>query len=260
MRRMRHLKPREIQGCDVAYQFWRPETLYDATSGGNLVAPGGAIARIEDVSGNGNHATSSVGTEQPARIVAAQNGLDAGRFDGTSDRLSAGDVADMLDKPVECYAVFIRTGTTGLRGIFGKSRANASLGRWGLLQGLTAGHDDFFLVGSSATPISDARLATSADLQLLYGHSPRGNTTVNLSRNAGSPDSRALTDTGASQDTTDHIVIGAYQNSSGTSAPPLANSLIAADILECVKWSASLTDQTRKRAQHAAMRRARISG
>lgn len=259
MRRMRHLKPREIQGCDVAYQFWRPETLYDATSGGNLVASGGSIARIEDVSGNGNHATSSLGTDQPARIVAAQNGLDAGRFDGTSDRLNAGDVADMLNTPVECYAVFIRTGSAGISGIFGKSRAAAAKGRWSLIQGATAGHDNFLFAGSSSGSV-DARLATSTSLQLLYGHSPRGNTTVNLSRNAGSPDSRALTDTGASQNTTDHLVIGAYQNSSGTTAPPLSNSLIGADILECVKWSASLTDQTRKRAQHAAMRRARIAG
>ena len=259
MRRMRHLKPREIQGCDIAFQFWRPETLYDATSGGNLVASGGAIARIEDVSGNGNHATSSLDTDRPARIVAAQNGLDAGRFDGTSDRLNAGDVADMLDKPVECYAVFIRTGAAGVRGIFGKSRAAVGTGRWSLIQGATTSDDNFLFAGSTPGSVN-ARLATSTSLQLLYGHSPRGNTTVNLSRNAGSPDSLALTDTGASQNTTDHLVIGAYQNASGTQAPPLTNSLIAADILECVKWSVSLTDQTRKRAQHAAMRRARIAG
>lgn len=257
MRRMRHLKPREIQGCDVAYQFWRPETLYDATSGGALVGSGGTIARADDVSGNGNHATQASLGDRPTRQVAAQNGMDAATFDGVSDYLSAGDVADMLSNPVECYAVLIRTGASGLKGIMGKSRAAASAGLWSLLHGAIAGEDNFYFSGSGITAVSPG-IATSTSLQVLYGHTPRGNTTVDVSRNSDAPDSMALTDTGASQNTANLLFIGAYQSSTGTGLA--ANSFIGGDILECAKYSVSLTSETRRRVKDAAMRRARITG
>lgn len=258
MRRMRHLKPREIQGCDVAYQPWRPETLYDATTGGSLVAASAAVARCEDVSGNANHMTQGTGGNQPTRRVAAQNGMDALRFDGSDDFMSAGDVADMLGNPVEAYAVFIRTGSDGVKGIFGKSRAFGAAGRWSLLQNSIAGNDNFLFSGSNAASV-DALIATSTALQCLYGHCPRGATNVTATRNESTSDARAVVDTGASENTTDILMMGAYQSSSG-STPPLANSYIGADIIECAKYSRTLGEHVRKRVNHAAMRRARIAG
>ena len=50
MRRMRHLKPREIQGCQLALDASIPTSLYDATSGGSLVAADGVVRRWEDQS------------------------------------------------------------------------------------------------------------------------------------------------------------------------------------------------------------------
>lgn len=254
-RRMRHLKPREIQGCDVAYQFWRPETLYDATSGGSLVGSAGSIARVEDVSGNNNHATQGTSGARPTRQIAARGGLDAARFDGTDDFLNAGDVADMLGNPVECYAVFIRN--SGSAGIFGKSKLGSAAGRWSIYSYLG---NDYFLFSGSGLASSDAPLTTSTSLQLLHGYTPRGNTTVELSRNAASVGSYALTDTGASQNTEYELVIGGYQGSTGTMSPAADGLFLAGDVLECGKWAATLSDHTRKRAQHAAMRRARIAG
>lgn len=82
MRRMRHLKPREIQGCQLALDASIPSSLYDATSGGNLVAADGAVARWEDQSGNARHVTQATGARQPARRVASTNGGDSLEFGG----------------------------------------------------------------------------------------------------------------------------------------------------------------------------------
>lgn len=88
MRRMRHLKPREIQGCQLALDASIPTSLYDATSGGSLVAGDGAVARWEDQSGNARHATQGTSGNRPLRKVSAQGGVDAIRFDGIDDRLN----------------------------------------------------------------------------------------------------------------------------------------------------------------------------
>jgi hypothetical protein len=63
-------------------------TLWNATTGGSLVAPGGHIARWEDKSGNARHATQGTSGQQPTRQTAVRNGRDVVRFDGTNDFLA----------------------------------------------------------------------------------------------------------------------------------------------------------------------------
>lgn len=87
MRRMRHLKPWEIQGCQLSLDASIPGSLFDATTGGSLVAANGAVARWEDQSGNGNHVIQGTGANQPLRRVSIKNGLDALEFNGTSTYL-----------------------------------------------------------------------------------------------------------------------------------------------------------------------------
>lgn len=87
-RRMRHLKPREIQGCQLALDASIATSLYDATSGGSLVAANGGVARWEDQSGVGRHVTQATAAYQPTRKAATLNGLDAVLFDGTNDVLN----------------------------------------------------------------------------------------------------------------------------------------------------------------------------
>ena len=69
-------------------------TLYDATTGGSLVAADGAVARWEDKSGNARHVTQSTGTFQPLRKTAIKNSRDVVRFDGANDYMVAATATD----------------------------------------------------------------------------------------------------------------------------------------------------------------------
>jgi len=62
-------------------------TLYDATSGGSLVAADGAVARWEDKSGNARHVTQGTLGSRPTRKTSILNGRDVLRFDGSADGL-----------------------------------------------------------------------------------------------------------------------------------------------------------------------------
>jgi hypothetical protein len=64
-----------------------PATLFDATTGGSLVSASGAVARWEDKSGNGFHATQGTANNRPLRLAAQFNGRDALDFDGSNDSL-----------------------------------------------------------------------------------------------------------------------------------------------------------------------------
>lgn len=63
--------------------------LFDATTGGNLVAADAAIGRLEDKSGNNRHFTQISSFSRPVRKTAIQNGLDVIRFDGSNDNMSS---------------------------------------------------------------------------------------------------------------------------------------------------------------------------
>lgn len=62
-------------------------TLYNATSGGSLVAANGTIARWQDKSGNARHVTQATSGSRPLRKTSIVNSLDIARFDGTDDLL-----------------------------------------------------------------------------------------------------------------------------------------------------------------------------
>jgi hypothetical protein len=64
------------------------ETLYDATTGGSLVAADGGVARWEDKSGNNRHATQSSSGLRPLRKAATITGKGVLRFDGSDDLMS----------------------------------------------------------------------------------------------------------------------------------------------------------------------------
>lgn len=87
-RRMRHLKPREIQGCSLALDASIPASMYDATSGGSVVAANGAVARWEDQSGNSRHVTQGTGANQPLRRIAARGGMDALQQNATTANMA----------------------------------------------------------------------------------------------------------------------------------------------------------------------------
>ena len=77
--------PQTISGLQLWLDASDAGSLYDATSGGSLVAADGGVARWEDKSGNGRHATQSTAGSRPARKTAIQGGKDVLRFDGSDD-------------------------------------------------------------------------------------------------------------------------------------------------------------------------------
>jgi len=80
--------PSSIAGLQLWLDAAAPETLFDATTGGSLVAADGGVARWEDKSGNGRHATQGTSGNRPLRKTAIQGGQDVLRFDGSDDSLS----------------------------------------------------------------------------------------------------------------------------------------------------------------------------
>lgn len=79
--------PLSISGCRSWHDAADAATLYDATSGGSLVAANGTVARWEDKSGNGWHVINATSEQRPLRKTSIQNSLDTVLFDGTDDRL-----------------------------------------------------------------------------------------------------------------------------------------------------------------------------
>lgn len=113
-----------------------PNTLYDATTGGNLVAAGGTIARWEDKSGNGRHATQATSGSRPTRQTAVKNSKDVARFDGSDDfMIPSSSLSLMRNKPegsIFCVCK-LSNGTNSDQTILNISRnGNASQLRLGL--------------------------------------------------------------------------------------------------------------------------------
>ena len=69
--------------------FSDQSTLFDATSGGSNVVDGGAIARVEDKSGNGHSTIQSVLNDRLIYRAAAQNGRGYGEADGVTDFMTS---------------------------------------------------------------------------------------------------------------------------------------------------------------------------
>lgn len=79
--------PKSISGLTLWLDASNSGSLYDATSGGSVVAPDGAVARWEDQSGNANHAVQSTANNRPLLKTAVKNAKSVLRFDGTNDGL-----------------------------------------------------------------------------------------------------------------------------------------------------------------------------
>jgi hypothetical protein len=80
--------PASISGLQWWLDASDAATLYDATSGGSLVAADGGVARWEDKSGNARHLTQSTSGSRPTRKTAIQNSRAVLRFDGSNDSMS----------------------------------------------------------------------------------------------------------------------------------------------------------------------------
>jgi len=77
--------PAQIAGLQLWLDAADGSTLFDATTGGSIVAANGTVMRWEDKSGNGLHCTES--SNGPQRKTAQINGRDIVRFNGTNTQL-----------------------------------------------------------------------------------------------------------------------------------------------------------------------------
>lgn len=79
--------PSMLSGLALWLDASDTRTLYNATSGGQVVTNGNTIARWEDKSGNARHFTQSTANNQPTLRTNSLNGFATVEFDGTNDRL-----------------------------------------------------------------------------------------------------------------------------------------------------------------------------
>lgn len=101
-----------LDGTDTA-------TLFDATSGGSLVAPGAAVARWEDKSGNARHATTTTVEWRPSRVVSGINTRGSLGFSSAAgSALSVVDcgVSSRLDFTLIAVHLFVSLGNWSMIG------------------------------------------------------------------------------------------------------------------------------------------------
>lgn len=115
--------PLTISGLQLWLDASDASTLYDATSGGSLVAADGGVARWEDKSGNNRHFTQSTSSKRPARKTSQQNSLDTLLFDGSNDSLIGSNFASGTGG-LTIFSVVKRNATNAVHEIINKGVDN----------------------------------------------------------------------------------------------------------------------------------------
>jgi hypothetical protein len=82
------VNPTSITGLELWLDASDPSVLFDATTGGSLVAADGEVARWEDKSGNARHMTQDTLRNRPIRQTQIQGGKDVLYFNGTRHWMS----------------------------------------------------------------------------------------------------------------------------------------------------------------------------
>ena len=149
--------PSFISGLQAWYDASDASTLYDATSGGSLVAADGGVARWEDKSGNSRHATQATSASRPLRKASVQGGKDVLRFDGSNDFLTSSDFLDLSlsGDAITAFAVVKRQTTGAYHAILSKFDSTGSASTE---DGWTFRFTDTNKIG--ATFVKDASLTT----------------------------------------------------------------------------------------------------
>ena len=136
--------PGELNGLQLWMDGADSTTMYDATTGGSLVAANGAVARWEDKSGNSRHATQATAGFRPVRKTAQQNGLGALEFaSGSSQRLAvSGSAATLKFLHSTAYTLFcvVKAGTTSTPNVL--NPIVSTISTFSGLPGMALYHDD----------------------------------------------------------------------------------------------------------------------
>lgn len=79
----------------------------DASDVGTIIEVGGFVSQWSDKSGNGNHATQTTGSQQPATGANTINGLNAITYDGMNDALIIAPSSSIDDLFIGGASVFV---------------------------------------------------------------------------------------------------------------------------------------------------------
>lgn len=98
--------PATISGLQLWLDAADSATLFDSTSGGNLVtSDNAAVARWEDKSGNARHAIQATANARPLLKTAIKNFKNVLRFDGANDFIDISSI--QIPQPYTIFAAFI---------------------------------------------------------------------------------------------------------------------------------------------------------
>ena len=236
-RRMRHVKAREFQGCQFAVDAATP-SMYDATSGGALVAADGAVSRIDDLSGNSRHATQT-STARPIRKAALWSGLDVLRFDGSNDTMIHG-ASSGSDPCTLLFAGVKRASQTGYRGLISYGNSNNTNGAMILLSGGTNFIGAYAVTGWAASTFSP-----SVDAGFVVTHKVASSSAMDWTANGSSAGSSVLD---SSSQSAAHI--GGYATVSQCSQ---------VDMFEAAIWNVNFSSAAQKRLDLSRCRKWRIA-
>lgn len=190
--------PRTIPGCS----FW----LDGADSTTMTFSSGSNISTWKDKSSNGYTGTAY---NSPTFTSNTINGVSAVTFNGTSQYVDFGNVANLGTNSVYIFAV-AKYDTTADGTILAKSSYRAFSGRWGLFR---VGSTMYNFVDQNASNIVTSYGDATTTPELVSGYWDRSN--IYVFQNASQKASAAGTGT-ISISNTDPLYIAGYPNSTGT--------------------------------------------
>jgi hypothetical protein len=146
--------PNDISGITAWWDASDAARLFNATTGGSLVAADGAVARFEDKTANGRHLTMVTSENRPIRKTAVQNGLDVLRFDGSNDRMATSSLFSSFFS-ASAFTLFIVAKATSI------STNNANIWQNAAVVSDGGNSHGFFAVRSNSTAAAFAFNSTS---------------------------------------------------------------------------------------------------
>jgi hypothetical protein len=185
--------PTQITGLQLWLDAADASTLFNATTGGSLVAADGGVARWEDKSGNAAHAT--IASNGPTRKTGVRNGRDVLRFDGVNNFLQAGAISGLNSLTMTTFFVGSQRVTGFTQRVLSVgygdfSPTNSNEAQYGAIgfeaAGTLAGFARNSVGAGVAVPIGSRQTFTSNEL-LVFGYAVDSSGAVLAFKNAATP-------------------------------------------------------------------------